>query len=229
MAVPLRLGVLASGRGTNLQAILDACASGGLPARVVLVLSDRRGAPALERAAAAGVPSEFQDPGAHPSREAYDRHLAERLEQAGVELVCLAGWMRILGALFVQRFPRRILNVHPALLPAFPGKDAQRQAIEYGVKVAGCTVHLVDEGVDTGPIVLQAAVAVHEEDTADTLAERILEHEHRLVVEAVRLFAERRLRLEGRRVRILAPTLPRSAGLGVRGEVTGAVTGGPVA
>ncbi|MEW6045638.1 MAG: phosphoribosylglycinamide formyltransferase [Bacillota bacterium] len=210
-AAPLRLGVLASGRGTNLQAILDACRRGELPARVVLVLSDRPNAPALERARLAGVPAEHVSPRHFPDREAFDLHVAGRLEAAGVELVCLAGFMRILSPAFVERFRHRILNVHPSLLPAFPGKEAQRQALEYGVKVAGCTVHLVDEGVDSGPIVLQAAVAVHEDDTEESLSARILEHEHRLYVEVIRLFAERRLALDGRRVRILPPPLPRQA------------------
>ena len=207
--------MLASGRGSNLQAILDACRSGALPARVVLVISDRVGAPALERARQAGVPAEFVDPRAFPDRVAFDLHVADRLAAAGVELVCLAGFMRILSPAFIERFRYRIFNIHPSLLPAFPGKDAQRQALEYGVKVSGCTVHLVDEGVDTGPIILQAAVEVHEDDTEETLAARILEHEHRLYVEAIRLFAERRLVLEGRRVvRILPPPLPRAVPAG---------------
>ncbi|WRP16844.1 phosphoribosylglycinamide formyltransferase [Carboxydochorda subterranea] len=200
---PLRLGVLASGRGTNLQAILDACVNREVPARVVLVISDKPQAQALERARAAGVLAEYHDPRIHPGRASYDRHLADRLEEAGVELVCLAGFMRILGSAFVERFRHRILNIHPSLLPAFPGKDAQRQALEHGVKVSGCTVHLVDEGVDTGPIVLQAAVPVLEGDTEESLAERILQHEHRLYVEAIRLYAAGRLQLEGRRVRIV--------------------------
>lgn len=201
--------MLASGRGTNLQAILDACNARKIPARVVLVISDRAGAPALERARQAGVPAEYIDPRAFPDRTAFDLHVADRLTAAGVELVCLAGFMRILTPAFIERFRHRILNIHPSLLPAFPGKDAQRQALEYGVKVSGCTVHLVDEGVDTGPIILQAAVEVHEDDTEESLAARILEHEHRIYVEAIGLFAERRLALEGRRVRILPPPLPR--------------------
>lgn len=214
-ASPLRLGVLASGRGTNLQAILDACQAGAIPARVVLVVSDRADAPALERARRAGVPAEHVDPRAFPDRTAFDLYVADRLAAAGVELVCLAGFMRILSPPFIERFRHRIFNIHPSLLPAFPGKDAQRQALEHGVKVSGCTVHLVDEGVDTGPIVLQAAVAVHEDDTEETLAARILEHEHRLYVEAIRLFAERRLALEGRRVRILPPPLPGAMQAGI--------------
>ncbi len=205
---PLRLGVLVSGRGTNLQALLDAAASGAIPARIVVVLSDRAGAPALERARRAGVPAAHLDPRAFPDRASFDACLARRLEAAGVELVCLAGFMRVLTPDFVRRFRHRILNVHPSLLPAFAGKDAQAQAIAYGVKLSGCTIHLVDEGVDTGPIVLQAAVEVRDEDTPESLAARILPHEHRLYVEAVRLFASRRLVLEGRRVRILPEEVP---------------------
>lgn len=199
----MRLGVLASGRGSNLQAILDAIGRGEVPAEVVVVISDRPDARALERARAAGVPAVFVDPGAHPSREAFDAELARILRAHGAELVVLAGYMRLLGPSFVAAFRNRVLNIHPALLPAFPGLHAQRQALEYGVKVAGCTVHFVDEGVDTGPIVLQAAVPVREDDTEETLAARILEQEHRLYPQAIRLFAEGRLQVEGRRVRIL--------------------------
>ena len=199
---PLRLGVLASGRGSNLQAILDACRDGRLQARVVLVLSDRPHAQALERARQAGVEARWVDPRAVPGREAYDRELSRLLEAAGVELVCLAGFMRILSPWFVRRWPQRILNIHPSLLPAFPGKDAQAQAIAYGVRISGCTVHFVDEQVDSGPIVLQAAVPVLQEDTPETLAARILEQEHRLYVEAIALYAQGRLRVEGRRVLI---------------------------
>ncbi len=199
----LRLGVLVSGRGSNLQAILDACRKGQLSARVVLVLSDRPDAPALERARVAEVTAGWVDPRAYPTREAYERELTRLLEQAGVELVCLAGFMRVLGPHFVAHWRHRVLNIHPSLLPAFRGLAAQRQALEYGVKVAGCTVHFVDEGVDSGPIVLQAAVPVEEDDTVESLSDRILQQEHRIYVEAIRLFAEGRLRVEGRRVRIL--------------------------
>ena len=201
--------MLASGRGTNLQAILDACARGELPARVVLVLSDRASAMALQRARAAGVAAEHVSPKAFPDRESFDREISRRLEAAGVELVCLAGFMRLLSPWFVQRWRHRVMNIHPSLLPAFPGKEAQRQAVEYGVRISGCTVHFVDEGMDSGPIILQAAVPVEADDTPETLAERILPHEHRLYVEAIRLFCQGRLVVEGRRVRIL----PQPAGV----------------
>ncbi len=200
---PLAVGVLASGRGSNLQALLDAAARPGYPARVVIVIADRERAPALARAEAAGVPAVFLDPKGYEDRAAYDAALSERLERAGVELVCLAGFMRILGPAFVRAWRGRVMNIHPALLPAFPGLHAQRQALEYGVKVAGATVHFVDEGVDSGPIILQAAVPVEPDDTEETLSARILAEEHRLYPEAVRLYAEGRLEVEGRRVRVL--------------------------
>ena len=201
-SVPVVLGVLASGRGSNLQAILDAIDAGRCPARVAVVVSDRKDAPALERARRAGAKAVHLDPRAYPDRVAFDDAVAEVLRQHGTELVCLAGYMRVLSAEFVRRFPGRILNVHPALLPAFPGLHAQRRALEHGVKIAGATVHFVDEGVDTGPIVLQAAVPVLDDDTEDSLAARILVEEHRLFPEVIRLVAEGRVSLEGRKVRI---------------------------
>ena len=197
---PLGLGVLASGRGSNLQAILDATAAPGFPARVAVVVSDRERAQALERARARGVPAVWLNPKDFGDRAAYDVALAGVLEAHGVGLVCLAGFMRILGPAFVRAWAGRILNVHPALLPAFPGLAAQRQALAYGVRLAGATVHFVDEGVDTGPIVLQASVPVHPDDTEESLSARILVEEHRLYPEAIRLFAERRLAIVGRRV-----------------------------
>jgi phosphoribosylglycinamide formyltransferase 1 len=192
--------VLASGRGSNLQAILDAARRPGFPARVVVVVSDREGAPALTRAASHDVPAVFLNPKDVADREAYDAALGRVLKEHRVGLVCLAGFMRILGPAFVRAWRGRLLNIHPSLLPAFPGLRAQGQALEYGVKVAGATVHFVDEGVDTGPIVLQSSVPVLPGDTEDALAGRILAEEHRLYPEAVRLFAEGRLRIEGRRV-----------------------------
>jgi phosphoribosylglycinamide formyltransferase-1 len=207
-AAPLAVGVLASGRGSNLQALLDAVRRPGFPARVALVLSDREDAAALERARAAGVTARFVNPKDHADRAAYDAALAEALREHGVGLVCLAGFMRIVGPGLVRAFAGRILNIHPSLLPAFPGLHAQRQALEYGVRVAGATVHFVDEGVDTGPIVLQASVPVEPGDTEASLAARILAEEHRLYPEAVRLFAEGRLRLVGRRVAILEGPAP---------------------
>jgi phosphoribosylglycinamide formyltransferase-1 len=196
----LALGVLASGRGSNLQAIIDATREPGFPARVALVAGDRELASALERARAAGVPALFLDPKAFSDRAAYDAALATALEAHGVGLVCLAGFMRILSPAFIRCFAGRILNVHPSLLPAFPGLHPQRQALAHGVRVAGATVPFVDEGVDTGPIVLQASVPVLAGDTEESLAARILVEEHRLYPAAIRLFAEGRLRIAGRRV-----------------------------
>jgi phosphoribosylglycinamide formyltransferase-1 len=203
-AAPLRVGVLASGRGSNLQAILDAARAAEFPARVAVVVSDRERAAALTRAAAAGVPAIFLDPKAYGDRDAFDAALLACLDAHRVELVCLAGFMRILGAAFVRRLRGRLVNIHPSLLPAFPGLHAQRQALEHGVKVAGVTVHFADEGVDTGPIIAQASVPVLDDDTEESLSARILVEEHRLYPEVVRLFAEGRLRLEGRRV-VVAP------------------------
>ena len=203
-ATPLVLGVLASGRGSNLQAILTAIDAGRCPARVAVVVSDRKDAPALERARRAGIRAVHLDPRAYPDRTAFDSAIGTILDSDGVELVCLAGYMRVLSAEFVQRYRVRILNVHPALLPASSGLHAQRQALEGGVKVAGATVHFVDEGVDTGPIVLQASVPVLDDDTEATLAVRILSEEHRLYPEAIRLYAEGRLDVTGRRVSVRA-------------------------
>lgn len=202
--VPLVLGVLASGRGSNLQAILDAIDAGRCPARVAVVVSDRKDAPALERARRAGARAVHLDSHAYPDRATFDGAVARALDDHGVELVCLAGYMRVLSGELVRRYRHRILNVHPALLPAFPGLHAQRQALEHGVRVAGATVHFVDEGVDTGPIVLQTAVPVMDEDTEATLSARILEEEHRLYPEAIRLYAEGRIEIAGRRVLIRA-------------------------
>jgi phosphoribosylglycinamide formyltransferase-1 len=202
---PLAVGVLASGRGSNLQALLDACADPTFPARVVVVISDREHAAALARARAAGVDALWVDPKAHASREAFDLALVAELEARKVGLVCHAGYMRILSPAYVRRFYGRALNIHPSLLPAFPGLHAQRQALEHGVKVAGCTVHFTDEGMDTGPIVLQASVPVLADDTEETLSARILVEEHRLYPAAVRLFAEGRLELVGRRVVVKEP------------------------
>jgi len=201
--VTLALGVLASGRGSNLQAILDACARPGFPARVAVVISDRERAPALDRARAAGVGALWVDPKDFADREAFDLALVRKLESRGVGLVCHAGFMRILSPAYVRAFAGRALNIHPSLLPAFPGLHAQRQALDHGAKVAGATVHFLDESVDTGPIVAQAAVPVEPGDTEETLAARILVQEHRLYPEAIRLFAEGRLRIQGRRVIVL--------------------------
>jgi len=199
---PLRVGVLASGRGSNLQAILDAAARSDFPARVVVVISDRERAQALDRARARGVPAHWLNPKDFGDRASYDEGLGRLLDEHGVGLVCLAGFMRILTPGFVRAWAGRILNVHPALLPAFPGLHAQRQALEYGVRIAGASVHFVDEGVDTGPIVLQASVPVHADDTEESLSARILVEEHRLYPEAIRLFALGCLSIDGRKVTI---------------------------
>jgi len=197
---PLRIGVLASGRGSNLQAIIDAIEAGKLDCRLAVVVSDRADAQALERARKHGTEAVFMDPKAHPTREAFDQTLLGVLAEQRVELVCLAGYMRVLSPTFVRALPGLIMNIHPALLPAFPGLHAQRQALQYGVKVSGATVHFVNEGVDTGPIICQAAVPVREDDTEETLAARIIEQEHQLYPRAIRLYAEGRLEVRGLRV-----------------------------
>ena len=198
----LRIGVLASGRGSNFQAIARAVESGFIPATLAALVTDRADAGALAIARAHGIEALCIDPHDHWGPEAHEAQVIAALDERGVELVCLAGYMRLLSGAFVKHFEGRLLNIHPSLLPAFPGLHAQRQALRYGVKVAGATVHLVDEGVDTGPVVLQAAVPVGEEDTEEALAERILAEEHRIYPEAIRLFAEGRIVVEGRRVRI---------------------------
>jgi phosphoribosylglycinamide formyltransferase-1 len=204
----LRLGVLASGNGSNLQAIIDRCREGELPAEVVLVLSNKSQAGALTRARKAGIATLVIDHRDHPERAAFDQAMVAALRNAEVDLVVLAGFMRILTPVFLEAFPQRIMNIHPALLPAFPGIKAQRKALEYGVKIAGCTVHFVDPGVDSGPIIIQAAVPVLDDDDETTLSRRILEQEHRIYPEAIQLYAEGRLHIEGRHVRISPPQKP---------------------
>ena len=194
--------MLASGSGSNLQAIIDEIKSGFLPVELALVLSDKPQAYALQRAKAAGVPTKVLLPADFASREDYDAELVRLLKASGAEAVALAGYMRLVTPVFLQAFSHRVLNIHPALLPSFPGLHGQRQAFEYGVKVAGCTVHFVDEGMDSGPIILQAPVPVLEDDDADSLAARILEQEHIIYPLALRLLAEGKLHIEGRRVRI---------------------------
>jgi phosphoribosylglycinamide formyltransferase 1 len=197
-----RVGVLVSGRGSNLGALLDAAAQGALGGEVAIVISNVQNALALERAREAGVPSLFIDH-REKAREAFDAEVVSRLREQEVDLVCLAGFMRRLSPGFLRAFPGRVVNVHPSLLPAFPGREAQRQALDHGVKVSGATVHLVDEGLDTGPIVLQEAVPVLAGDDAESLAARILEAEHRIYPRAVRILLEGRYRLEGRRLVVL--------------------------
>jgi phosphoribosylglycinamide formyltransferase-1 len=194
-----RIGILISGRGSNFVAIADHVAAGELDAEIAVVISNRAEAPGLELARRRGlcavcIPSKGLD------REVYDRMLIEELRSRGVEIVCLAGFMRLLSAAFIREYPNRVLNIHPSLLPAFPGLDAQRQALEHGVRVSGCTVHFVDEYLDAGPIILQAPVAVEDSDTVETLSARILEEEHRIYSEALRIVVSGQYRIEGRRV-----------------------------
>lgn len=206
----VRVAVLASGRGSNMEAVLAAQAQGDLGAEVVLVISDKEDAPALDKARSAGVPALWLDPRPWPTRADYDRQLRDVLQAHRVELVVLAGFMRLLSAPMVDAFPNGIINVHPSLLPAFPGLQAPAQALEWGVKVSGCTVHFVDYGMDTGPIILQEAVPILPGDDAPTLHRRIQAVEHRLLPEAIRLYAAGRLRVEGRRVHV-APPVPEEA------------------
>lgn len=194
-----RLGVLISGRGSNLQALIEAIHKRELDANIAIVISNRAHAEGLERAAAAGIKTTMLSHRDWPSREAYDRALVDTLHAHRVDLVCLAGFMRLLSPTFLAAFPERILNIHPSLLPAFPGVDAQRQALDHGVKVSGATVHLVTSELDAGPIVLQAAVAVLPDDSVETLSARILSEEHRLYPEAVRRVLAGGWRIEGRR------------------------------
>jgi phosphoribosylglycinamide formyltransferase 1 len=202
--MPQRIGVLLSGRGSNFEALADNIAAGRIPgAEISLVISNREDAPGLARAVARGIPARAIPSKGLP-REAYDKLVVAELQHAGVELVCLAGFMRLLSPYFVAAFPQRILNVHPSLLPSFPGLEAQRQALEYGVKFSGCTVHLVDENLDAGPILAQAVVPVRDDDTDETLSARILVEEHRIYAEAVRLILSGKYRIEGRRVISLA-------------------------
>lgn len=201
-AEKLKIAVLASGSGSNLQAIIDEIAAGLLPAELCLVISDKPDAYALQRAQKANVPTKILLPQDFASRSDYDAQLVQILQAAKVEVVALAGYMRLVTPTLLNAFPQRVLNIHPALLPSFPGLHAQRQAFEYGVKVAGCTVHFVDEGMDSGPIILQAPVPVLDTDDADSLAARILEQEHIIYPLALRLLAEGKLHIVGRRVQI---------------------------
>ena len=202
----LRLGVLVSGRGSNLQAIMNEIEAGTVKAEIAVVISNKQGVPALERAERHGLTTVFLDPKSVADtpnpRQAYDQKLLETLQHHHVQLVVLAGYMKIVTSVLIDSYESRIMNIHPALLPSFPGLDAQRQALAHGVKVSGCTVHFVTEGMDTGPIILQRAVPVEEGDTADTLSERILKEEHGLLPRAIQLFAEGRLTVEGRAVHI---------------------------
>lgn len=192
--------MLLSGRGSNFEALADSVAAGRLPnAEIAIVLSNREGAPGIERARARGIEARVI-PSKGLEREAYDKLVVAALRETNVDLVCLAGYMRLLSPHFVKAFPQAILNIHPSLLPSFPGLESQRQALEHGAKFSGCTVHFVDENLDAGPIVLQAVVPILDNDTPETLSERILHEEHRIYSEAVRIVLEGRYRLDGRRV-----------------------------
>jgi phosphoribosylglycinamide formyltransferase 1 len=200
-----RIAVLLSGRGSNFEALADSIASGRIPnAEIAIVISNRDGAPGIAKARARGIEAHVI-PSKGLEREEYDKLVVAALREKNVDLVCLAGYMRLLSAHFVAAFPNRILNIHPSLLPAFPGLESQRQAVEHGAKFSGCTVHFVDENLDAGPIVQQACVPIEDRDTPETLAERILREEHRIYSEAVRIVLEGRYRIEGRRVLLDSP------------------------
>src|SRR5882724_7239026 len=195
-----RIGVLLSGRGSNFEALADSVGGGRLPgAEIAVVVSNREGAPGIERAKERAIGARVI-PSKGLEREVYDRQVVAVLHEFNVDLVCLAGYMRLLSPFFVASFPNRILNIHPSLLPSFPGLESQRQALEYGVKFAGCTVHFVDENLDAGPIILQATVPVLDEDTEASLSEKILKEEHRIYSEAVKIVLEGKFRISGRRV-----------------------------
>lgn len=204
----LRLGVLISGRGSNLQALIDAAKDPDFPAEVALVISNKADAPGLDRARAAGIPALVIRPRDYADKPAHEAAMNAALEQAGVGLVCLAGFMRLLSPFFVERWCDRLINIHPSLLPAFPGLDTHEKALEAGVRFHGCTVHFVRVEMDTGPIIVQAAVPVTDDDTPDSLAARVLTQEHIAYPLAVRLIAEERVRVEGNRVRIKQGTAP---------------------
>ena len=206
----MNIAVLASGRGTNLQALIDAVEEGRIKARIALVVSDVEGAFALERAARHGIESQILYPKQFPNRASFEQEMVRVLRSRQVDLICLAGFMRLLGSTLIENFRGRIMNIHPALLPAFPGLHGQRQSLEYGVKLSGCTVHFVDEGVDTGPIIIQAAVPVFSGDTEESLSARILQQEHRIYPLAVQAFVEGRLKVEGRRVHFVGEDSTRS-------------------
>jgi phosphoribosylglycinamide formyltransferase-1 len=200
----LRVGVLASGNGSNLQSLIDRSREGSLPAEIACVISNNASAFALERARRHGIPALHLDHRLFSGREAYDKAVVDSLREYGVELVALAGFMRIITPVLIEAFPNAIMNIHPALLPSFPGLHAQRQALDHGVKITGCTVHFVDAGTDTGPIICQAAVQVVEGDSEESLSARIQMEEHRLYPLAVKLFTEGKLTVEGRRVIVKA-------------------------
>jgi phosphoribosylglycinamide formyltransferase 1 len=200
MAKPVSIGVLLSGGGTNLQAIIDAIEAGKLDAKIEVVLSNKADAYGLTRARQHGIPTEVLNHKDFASREAYDQAVVARLSGRGVELVALAGFMRLLSPVFIKAFSNRIMNIHPALLPSFPGLNVQQKAVEHGARFSGCTVHFVNEECDEGPIIIQAVVPVFPDDTGEALAARILAQEHRIYPRAIQLYAEGRLKVVGRRV-----------------------------
>jgi phosphoribosylglycinamide formyltransferase-1 len=196
----MKIAILASGGGTNLQAIIDAIESNALPVEIALVLSDKEDAYALERAAKHNIPTAVITKKDYPDREAFDKEAVRVLKEHKVELVVLAGFMRLITLIFLEAFSERIINIHPSLLPSFPGLNVQKKALEHGVKFSGCTVHFVDDGLDSGPIIVQAQVPVLGDDTVESLSERILKEEHRIYPLAIRLIAEGKVKIEGRRV-----------------------------
>lgn len=199
----LKLGILASGRGSNLQSIIDNIKSGKLEAEIKIIISDHHNSGALIRAEKYNIDGYFINPDIFRTKQEFEEAMINQLIKYEVELVIMAGFMRILSPYFLRYYPERVMNIHPSLLPAFPGLNAQQQALEYGVKISGCTVHFVDEGMDTGPVIIQAAVPVKEDDTEETLSKRILEQEHIIYPEAIRLFARNRLEIRPGRVKII--------------------------
>lgn len=207
----LSIGVLVSGSGSNLQAIIDAVEAKRLDCSIKVVISNRPDAYALERAKKHNIPVEVITKEQFASREQYDGEVVKALKKHKVELVVMAGFMRLITKVVLDAFPDRVINIHPSLLPSFPGLDVQRKAVEYGVKFSGCTVHFVDSGLDSGPIIIQAAVPVKDDDTAATLGKRILTEEHRIYPQAIQFFAEGRIHIDGRRVIIKEPSVPAGA------------------
>ena len=210
MSDTLHIGVLASGRGSNFQSIIDNIESGHIPAAMSVLITDNPDAYAIERCRKHNIESLVLKPGDFPDRNSYYAHVADELIRRDVGLVVLAGFMRVVGKALIDKYPNRIMNIHPALLPSFPGLHGQKQAADYGVKIAGCTVHFVDEGVDTGPIIIQAAVPAYHDDTEDSLSERILRKEHLIFPYAISLFAENKIKVEGCKVIINEPRNDRS-------------------
>lgn len=206
----LKIGVLASGRGSNFQAIIDSIEAGKLKAVIKILIVDKADAYAIERAKKHSIEFMYIDPSKFSTKDDFFSEIANNLKKRDVELVLLAGFMRIVRKPLLEAFPNRIMNIHPALLPSFPGLHGQKDAVDYGVRISGCTVHFVDEGVDTGPIIIQAAVPVSPDDTEEALSKRILALEHKIYPEAVRLYSEGRLKIEGRKVKILGYKLPES-------------------